>query len=261
MALFSPFVVNQWDPDAGAFINAALINGTNEAFAINQLVEQLKGVGLWNLMNVIYPFVGGTAFTNKWNLKNPQDTDAAYRMTFGGTMTFDSNGITGNGTNAFGDTKIKPANIGGGQNNSFFSYYMKNITASNGTDFGCQNAGGVFYVNNARNASNICRAYHNTTGFGDVAFSGTSGLFTINRTTSTTWSTTINKTTTNFTTASTTPPDFNCYIMAYNNNGTAANFRTRTCGLLTAGYSLTATQISNLADINQTFQQTLGRFA
>lgn len=251
--------MNQFDPDAGAFINVSGIGGI-EAVAVNNLVNQLKSAGIWGNLNFLYPFVGGTSSSCKWNLINPQDTDAAYRMTFGGTMTFNDQGITGNATNAFGDTKIKPANIGGGQNNSFFAYYMKNIAASNGTDFGAANAT-VLYVNNARNAANVCRAFQNTTTGGDVAFTGTSGFFTINRTASNAWSTTINKTTTNFTTVSSTPPDFTCYIMAYNLNGAAANFRARTCGLLTGGFSLTATQISNLADINETFQRTLNRYA
>lgn len=251
--------MNQFDPDAGAFINASGIGGI-EAVAVNNLVNQLKSTGIWPLLNILYPFVGGTAASCKWNLMNPQDTDAAYRMTFGGTMTFNDQGITGNGTNAFGDTKIKPANIGGGQNNSFFAYYMKGITASVGTDFGAANST-ILYTTNARNATNLCRSNINSATAQDVAFSGTSGFFTLTRTASNATSTSINKTTTNFATTSGTPPDFTCYIMAYNLNGTATNFRARTCGLLTAGYSLTATQISNLVDINETFQRTLNRFA
>lgn len=253
--------MNQFDPDAGAFINVTGIGGI-EAVAVNNLVNQLKTAGLWGLLNNLYPFVGGTSFTNSINLMNPQNTDAAYRITWGGTMTFDSNGITGNGTNAYGDTKLKPANTGGGQNNSFFAYYMKNITASGGTDFGCANAS-VNHVNNARNATNICRAFHNCSNAspGDVAFTGTSGFFLINRTGSTAFTTTINKTTTSFNVNSTTPPDFTCYIMAYNLNGTAANFRARTCGLLTTGYGLTAAQITDLSNINETFQRTLNRYA
>ena len=49
--------------------------------------------------------------------------------------------------------------------------------------------------------------------------------------------------------------------MAYNLNGTAANFRARTCGLLTTGYGLTAAQITDLSNINETFQRTLNRYA
>jgi hypothetical protein len=252
--------MNQFDPDAGAFINASGIGGI-QAVAINNLVNELKTAGLWNTFNAIYPFVGGTAFSCKWNLINPQDTDAAYRMTFGGTMTFNADGITGNGTNAFGDTKLKPANVGGGQNNSCFTYYVKNITASNGTDLGAANGTTVLYVNNARNAANVARAYHNSSGAGDTAFTGTSGFFSVSRSVSTQFVASINKTHGTKVVASTTPPDFTNYVMAYNLNGAAANFRARTFGLVTYGWSLTTAQVDSLVDINQKFQTTLGRFA
>jgi hypothetical protein len=97
------------DPDAQAFITATGISGSN-ATAINTLVVDLKSYSLWDKMNVIYPFVGGTATTNKYNLKDPQDTDAAFRIQFNGTITHNASGSTGNGTDGWGRTYYIPSN-------------------------------------------------------------------------------------------------------------------------------------------------------
>lgn len=97
------------DPDALAFIAASGITDNTQKSAINSLVLSLKGYSVWSSLNAIYPFVGGTAFTHKWNLKDPRDLDAAYRLEFFGGWTHNSNGITGNGTNALANTFYNPS--------------------------------------------------------------------------------------------------------------------------------------------------------
>jgi hypothetical protein len=88
------------DPDAQAFITAAGITNTTQQNAIDNLVVGLKADGLWTNMQAIYPLVGGTASSHKYNLKDPRDLDAAYRLQFNGGVTHDVNGITGNGVNS-----------------------------------------------------------------------------------------------------------------------------------------------------------------
>jgi hypothetical protein len=92
------------DPDAQAFITAAGITDPTQQVAIDNLVIGLKADGIWTNMTAIYPFVGGTATTHKYNLKDPRDLDAAYRLAFSGGWTHNSNGITGNGVNTYADT-------------------------------------------------------------------------------------------------------------------------------------------------------------
>ena len=87
------------DTDAQAFLNAAVITNTTQASAVNTLVLNLKTYGLWTKMKAIYPFVGGTANTHKFNLKNPADSNAAFRLGFYGGMTHDSNGVSFGGSN------------------------------------------------------------------------------------------------------------------------------------------------------------------
>jgi hypothetical protein len=91
-----------YDSDAQAFFTAAGITDTTQQNAINTLVVGLKTDGLWTSMQAIYPFVGGTATTHKWNLRNT----ATNQLTFFGGFTHDSNGVTGNGTNSYATTNI-----------------------------------------------------------------------------------------------------------------------------------------------------------
>jgi hypothetical protein len=115
------------DPDAQAFVNAAELTSQTQANAINTLVIGMKAQGLWTKMEAIYPFVGGTAFSHKFNLKNPTDSNAAYRLTFGGTVTHDSNGITGNGTNGYADTYFVPS-TGWSVGNAHIATYDRTTT-------------------------------------------------------------------------------------------------------------------------------------
>ena len=95
-----------FDTDAQAFITAASITDPTQQNAINSLVVNLKTYSIWTKMKAIYPFVGGTSATHKWNLKDPRDLDAAYRLVFNGGWTHSSNGALPNGTNAYADTKL-----------------------------------------------------------------------------------------------------------------------------------------------------------
>jgi PKD repeat protein len=90
--------VANFDPDALAFFLATGITNSTQQTAVNQLVIDLKANSLWTNMNAIYPFVGGTANTHKYNLKDPRDLDAAFRLEYRvGTITHNSNGITFSG--------------------------------------------------------------------------------------------------------------------------------------------------------------------
>lgn len=98
-----------YDPDAQAFITAAGLTDDTQKSAINQLVLDFKKAGTWGLMLAIYPFIGGSAVTHKWNLRDPRDTDASYRLTFSGGWTHSSTGAWANGTNAYANTYINPS--------------------------------------------------------------------------------------------------------------------------------------------------------
>lgn len=130
------------DPDAQAFITAASITDGTQQSAVNQLVLDLKSANIWTKMKAIYPIVGGTASSHKWNLKDPRDLDAAFRLTFTTGWTHSSNGMLPNGTSAYANTFLTP-NINLTNNNSHISVYLRTNTDNNGVDIGIQDDMGV----------------------------------------------------------------------------------------------------------------------
>ena len=127
------------DPDAVAFLTAAGITDPTITSAIDTLVVDLKDYGIWSKMKALYPFVGGTASTHKFNLKNPLDTDAAFRLVFNGGWTHSANGALPNGTNAYADTKLIPNTILS-LDSTHTSYYSRTNSKS-GVDLGASNGG------------------------------------------------------------------------------------------------------------------------
>lgn len=117
------------DSDALAFIQAIGITNSDQINAIYYLVKELKNVSLWNKMKAIYPFIGGTATTHKFNLKDPRDLDIAFRLTFTAT-THTSNGVVGDGstgkimTYIYGDTNLT-------HNDIHYSYYSRTSSSAN----------------------------------------------------------------------------------------------------------------------------------
>jgi hypothetical protein len=92
------------DVDALAFFTAAGITDTTQKTAVNTLVTDLKTANIWTKMKAIYPFVGGSATSHKFNLKDPRDDNAAFRLTFSGGWTHSSTGALPNGANAWANT-------------------------------------------------------------------------------------------------------------------------------------------------------------
>ena len=117
------------DADAQAFIDAAGITDATQQSAINTLVTDLKGYGIWTKMKAIYPFVGGTSSTHKWNLKDPRDLDAAFRLVFAGGITHSSTGALWNGTNGYANTYLSPA-TSLTTSSGHFSYYSRSNPAN-----------------------------------------------------------------------------------------------------------------------------------
>lgn len=121
--------INGFDADAQAFFDATGITDDTQKNAVNQLVLDLKSYGIWSKMYAIYPMVGGTAGAHKYNLKDPRDLDAAFRLTFAGGWTHSSNGAESNGTNGYAETYIKQNTAA--QNSVSFGVYAVNNFSSN----------------------------------------------------------------------------------------------------------------------------------
>lgn len=126
---FTKSALASTDRDALAFLEAAQIYNANQQRAIVNLVRSLKRVGLWSKMKAIYPFVGGTASAHKWNLKDPRDANAAFRLTFYGGWTHSSTGADPNGTSGYADTYFV-ANGSLDLYNGHLSYYSRDSGGS-----------------------------------------------------------------------------------------------------------------------------------
>lgn len=172
-----------FDTDATAFISAAGLTDTIQKNAVNSLVKDLKSAGLWTKMPAVYPMVGGTATAHKFNLKDPRDLNAAFRLTFNGGWTHDSGGAKGSDANGWAETYIDVnAYVSTTGIPTHLGYYT--------TDFGTKtSASGYRYFmgvleNNAKNYYFASNATNTTTAgisgglgsFGFLSTTATTGL-------------------------------------------------------------------------------------
>lgn len=98
-----------YDKDATAFLQKINITDTQIRTGINNFVTNLKNRGLWYKMSGIYPFVGSTEYQHKFNLKNPIDSDDAFRLGFSGAGTIHmSSGVDFAGTNDYANVFFNP---------------------------------------------------------------------------------------------------------------------------------------------------------
>ena len=242
------------DPDALAFITAAGITNATQKTAINTLVTGLKTDGIWTKMKAIYPFVGGTATSHKFNLKNPLDTDAAFRLVFTGGWTHSITGATPNGTNAFADTKVVN-NINLTDKQSHFSAYLRTLNTGTGW-FGYYNGSSIFGLQQYANATNVGVGTNNLTGYLATPSVG----YYIGSTNITTGNIYKNGTLVyNAIAINPIVQNLNFYFGALNSSGTANLFTTHQYAFGSLGDSLNATEVSNLRTRVQTLQTTLNR--
>jgi len=242
------------DPDAQAFITAASITDPTQQSAINQLVVDLKGYSIWTKMRALYPFVGGTASTHKFNLKNPLDTNAAYRLTFFGGVTHSSNGIIGNGTNGYADTFL--ANNVMAQSNAHISVYSRTNYQGTVSDIASYSNqfGSFMYI---RGAGNNFEGQVNAGTRVNVSNTDSRGLFLITRTSAT--SQTGQKNTTQYVTASVPTNHIASTFKLLRTGDASAEYSPRNLAFASIGDGLTDAEALNFYTAVQAFQTTIGR--
>ena len=151
----SSVTVASGDADALAFFTAAGITDNTQKTAVNTLVTDLKTANVWTKMKAIYPFVGGSASSHKWNLKDPRDLDAAYRLTFNGGWVHSSTGALPNGSNAYADTKLIPVFNLSSTSTHFSKYNRTNDLVGNKVDGTANNNYTSFFQHNYASANVI----------------------------------------------------------------------------------------------------------
>jgi hypothetical protein len=252
------------DADAQAFLTAAAITDPTISSSIDKLVVDLKSAGVWSKMKAIYPMVGGTASTHKFNLKDPRDLNAAFRLQFFGGVTHSSNGVQGNGTNGYADTFLRPSTHLTNNSLSIGLYTRDNYTSAS-IEMGCSDIAflpiiGLAVKNAANNAffdgydftnHRINRSNVSSSGFlvGSILNSSSQSLYkngslmgAVN---------TIAQTL--------TQPSGKITLMARNDNSTPSQFSSKNNCFAFLGDGLTNTEAANLYTAVQNFNTTLAR--
>jgi hypothetical protein len=252
------------DPDAQAFITATGITDATQITAVNQLVLDLKGASLWSKMLAVYPFVGGTAFTHKFNLKDPQDTDAAFRIVFSGGWVHSSTGIQPNGVNTFGDTKVLPITNLADQSSIHVAYYSRTNSIS-GADYGMAlNAGfsrGMWLMPRYTGEKLYTSVLGSTSTINNTPYSPSTGFMMVRRndltniiTSRNGVHTTLTQAFLGFSGATITFSTINLFT-----SGTHTLYSNRELAFGSIGLGLTDTEATNYNTAVQAFETTLGR--
>ena len=262
-----------YDEATTAFISVVTGLTQSQETAINDLVVGLKNNGTWDKHSAIYPMIGGTAYNHKWNLKDPRDLDAAHRITWGGSVTHDLSGITGNGTDAYGNMHFNKNDFWSSTNVGY-SIYSRSDTRDIGTEFGVRpNISGAGHL---KIHLRYTIGFDNTISdmFGDTEGTGrflvnpsipSAGLFSVNQLGGTSHNVYKNTdsavtNTGDYTANFASVPAIDIYILAHNRETVGATeFTSRNLSFFSAGDALTATEITNDYTVIQAYQTALGR--
>lgn len=248
------------DADAQAFITAAAITDPTQQSAINSLVINLKGYGVWTKMKALYPFVGGTASQHKFNLKNPLDTDAAFRLVFNGGWTHSNTGVVPNGTNAYGDTKLNLLSVLGTGYGAHGSYYRETFSNSQTNIDGASVSGIRFDMGYDNGALSPFLALSSTSSDVSSDTNNTGLIIGTRQSASITKMFRNNTIIINGTQGFISNPNAIYMITARNNNGTIELYsNSKSIAFKFISDGLTDTEVANLYTAVQAFQTTLGR--
>jgi len=258
--IINPYVyAGGFDPDAQAFITAAGITDNTQKTAINTLVVDMKGFGIWTKMKAIYPFVGGTATTHKYNLKNPLDTDAAFRLVFNGGWTHDSNGVQGNGVNGYANTFFVPSAQYAVDNNHHISVYSRLNQAQNDVELGTFD--GTRALQFRVYFSFLTEFYSNNLLPVNSADANSVGNYIANRIGTAVKVFKNNTTLGSFTNAANGRPTVSLFLATSNNSGTpnVGLYSNKQYAFASIGDGLTDTEAGNFYTAVQNFNTTLAR--
>ena len=201
----------------------------------------------------------------KYNLKDARDLDAAFRLTWSGGWTYSATGATPNGTNAYADTKLNAlSNLT--LANSHFSYYSRTNVQNDafvGLTASAANNGlqlylrGVYYTDQIQaiigdsNASNIIQ----------VANTNSTGLFTINRNSTSNANLFKNNSKIGSTTYTVSGNYVNntIYLASRNSGGSPNTYDTRQIAFISIGDGLTDQDTLLLNQIVEKYQVALSR--
>jgi hypothetical protein len=252
-SLASAQITPSGDPDATAYITAAGITDPTEQAAVIQLVSDLKGTGsttnntdVWSDSYTIYPLSPTSLTAAEYNLKDPTQN-----ITWFNSPTHAITGITGNGTNKYGETSFNPTTYGVDINNVGLTYSGEYSSG----DY----AMGVLELPEyiaIRNNSNRRTSYIGTAA-STALFVSTARLVTTSSRTGEfvheLYNNGVLADSTSTSSGGSQSPNYNMYILAINNSGVLAAPFYGEMDFVAAHKGLTANQAKDLSDAITTY--------
>ena len=262
--IINPFILGgSLDPDAQAYITAAGITVGAQKTAINTFVVGLKAAGLWSKFPVgssaIYPFIGGTAAAHKFNLIDPRDLDAAFRLVFYFTPTQDALGVHWDGVSQYANTFINPVTNLSNTSNHISLYSQTNSTNSK-IDCGCGDGANKYIEFQMYTGGNyLCVNLSNGGGYTTYANTDRRGFYLDTRlnTAQIAYKNGVQKATA---TNSIVKPNQPIYLGSFNNNGSALYYWTdRTCSFASFGLNISGADAASFSTLVNALQTALSR--
>lgn len=252
-----------YDADAQAYFtaNTAITNAADKN-AINTFYLGLKSDGIYTKIKAMYLPIWGSAASSKWNLVNPLDTDAAFRLTFATGWTYSSSGMTPNGTSAFANTFINTVtNLMSSSNHLFFYSRTQTVDLSNACEIGVADTVNAQYFQLRLNVAFASGGVSSITSFTNTT-DARGGWLGSKRATNDreTYRNGITQST-NTTNDTTSNPNYILYIGARNQPATLPNvslYSIKQCAFSSIGDGLTDTEASNFYNRIQTLMTYFG---
>jgi len=262
-----------FDINASNYLDVVNITDSNTRNAINDFTVNLKNYNLWGKMSGIYPFIGDSANINKYNLKDPKDTNNAFRLSFegAGTIHTSQSGVRFAGTNDYANVFFNPdTNLTGYP--VHLSFLSLNDVAVSSIDVGCEDilsnrlsvSAEYFSPNEA-----YFDSYSYTSARTTISSPNSKAFYTASRITPSSGfmllfnsSTTPTQSARNITDiTSSVKPNYDIYLGALNNAGSPfyENFLPRTFGFFSVGDGLTSGECVNLYSAVKQLQYDLNR--
>ncbi len=230
----------------------------NEIDAVNNMVKAMVANGIWTKLVAIYPIIGTTAAAHKFNLIDPRDADAAYRLSFlGGGWTHTANGATPNGTTSYANTFYALNSLTSGH----LSIYSRTNTDGLFQDIGSSNIGTTIYNGIVAKLTNLYYGGINQSANLTATVANSTGLFLTSRTSNVQ----LNMYKSGILVASSgalnsiSANGNNMFIGALNTAGTATRFSNRQYSFASFGSGLTNEEAKAFSTIVQAYQTKLGR--
>ena len=190
----------------------------------------------------------------KFNLVNPQDSDAAFRLAFSGGWTYSTNGAQPNGTNGYADTKLIPSAALSSTNSQHYSVYSRTNIAEAKYGYGNDDVRMAL-----KWSDNNIYAKMGTSESGFGANSTSLGLHILNRVNSSNLSVIVRGTKTTLSNSISSLSALSIALGGRQLSGSVDSYGTRQLALATIGDGLSDAEVAILNQLVTDYETTLNR--